>query len=156
MCRYRPSERCLPTSPGLACKLIHIRLSYGERHHLQRNIIELHGYGGVKLQECHEYRICVYGGKHPSSPSKDHKRMPSICVYYPNRMARILPWCESGTTCVSHAWPTSSSPSTTSCMCTGTSESIACCEESNLIQDQLDNLILSMPMPCTDCISSHW
>ncbi|GFS77039.1 uncharacterized protein TNCV_3756831 [Trichonephila clavipes] len=80
--------------------------------------------------------------------------MPSIGGYRPYGLASILTGLESNTACVGYAWVTNCSPSTPSHLSTGTSEGIACDEWCNIPQDQIDNLILSMPRRCKACITS--
>ncbi|GFX95897.1 uncharacterized protein TNCV_2084771 [Trichonephila clavipes] len=70
--------------------------------------------------------------------------MPSIGGYHPYGLASILTELESNRECVGYAWPTNCSPSTPSHLSTGTSEALLD-EWCNFPQDQIDNLILSMP-----------
>ncbi|GFT19294.1 nibrin [Trichonephila clavipes] len=70
------------------------------------------------------HRICVYGLKRPSVPSKHRKRLPSIGGYHPYGRAIILTVLESSRECVGHTWPMSCSPSATSYRSTAASKSI--------------------------------
>ncbi|GFX69910.1 uncharacterized protein TNCV_2078901 [Trichonephila clavipes] len=72
--------------------------------------------------------------------------MPSIGGYHPYGLASILTGLESNRAWVRYAWSTNCSPSTPSHLSTGTSEGID--EWCNIPQDQIDNLILSMPRHC--------
>ncbi|GFU83825.1 uncharacterized protein TNCV_1694951 [Trichonephila clavipes] len=68
----------------------------------------------------------------PSSPCKHCRRMPSIGGYHPYGSASILSGLESNRACrraLLDAW-------------------------CNIPQDQIDNLILSMPKRYKDCIAS--
>ncbi|GFV57936.1 uncharacterized protein TNCV_3687731 [Trichonephila clavipes] len=78
--------------------------------------------------------------------------MPLIGGYHPYGLASTLTGLESNRACVGYAWPTNFSPSTPSHLSTGTSEGIA--EWCNIPQDQIDNLILSMPRRSEACIAS--
>ncbi|GFU98591.1 nibrin [Trichonephila clavipes] len=69
-------------------------------------------------------KICVYRRQRPSSPCKHRERMPSIGRYHLYGLARILTVLEFSSACVTHAWPTSGSPSTISYISTGISESV--------------------------------
>ncbi|GFX05170.1 uncharacterized protein TNCV_1958261 [Trichonephila clavipes] len=80
--------------------------------------------------------------------------MPSIGGYRPYRLANILTGLESNRACVGYAWPTNCSPSTPSHLSTGNLEGILD-EWCNIPQDQIDNLIPSMPRRCKKaCIAS--
>ncbi|GFV72707.1 uncharacterized protein TNCV_1951761 [Trichonephila clavipes] len=79
--------------------------------------------------------------------------MTSIGGYHPYGMASILTGLESNRACVGYAWPTNCSPSTPSHLCTGTSRALLD-EWCNIPQDQIDNLILSLPRRCKACIAS--
>ncbi|GFT91364.1 transposable element Tcb1 transposase [Trichonephila clavipes] len=70
--------------------------------------------------------------------------MPSIGGYHPYGLASILTVLESNRACVGYAWPMNCSPSTPFHLSTGTSEALFD-EWCNIPQDQIDNLILSMP-----------
>ncbi|GFT42255.1 uncharacterized protein TNCV_1785921 [Trichonephila clavipes] len=59
--------------------------------------------------------------------------MPSIGGYHPYGLASILTGLESNRACVGYAWPTNCSPSS---------------KNHHIPQDQIDNLILSMPRRC--------
>ncbi|GFX17407.1 uncharacterized protein TNCV_1494211 [Trichonephila clavipes] len=69
-------------------------------------------------------------------------------------LASMLTGLESIRACVGYAWPTNCSSSTPSYLSTGTSEVIVLDEWCNIPQDQIDNLILSMPRRCKACIAS--
>ncbi|GFV96265.1 transposable element Tc3 transposase [Trichonephila clavipes] len=71
--------------------------------------------------------------------------MLSIGGYHPYGLASILTGLESNRACVRYAWPMNCSPSRPSHLSTGTSESIVLDEWCNIPQDQIVNLILSMP-----------
>ncbi|GFX44540.1 uncharacterized protein TNCV_4713661 [Trichonephila clavipes] len=79
--------------------------------------------------------------------------MPSFGGYHPYGLASILTGLESNRACVGYAWPTNCGPSTPSLLSTGTLEGIAY-EWCNNPQDQIDNLILSMPRRCKGGIAS--
>ncbi|GFW37146.1 uncharacterized protein TNCV_5020441 [Trichonephila clavipes] len=80
--------------------------------------------------------------------------MPSIGGYHPYGLASILTRLEFNRACVGYAWPTNCSPSTPFHLSTGNSEGIVLDEWCNIPQDQIDNLILSMPRHCVACIAS--
>ncbi|GFX56302.1 nibrin [Trichonephila clavipes] len=132
----------------------------GTRYH-QENTIERYRYGGAGW--------LVWGGiilgsrtdLHVQSmampvltPCKHCRRMPSIGGYHPYGLASILTGLESNRACVGYVWPTNCNPSTPSHLSTGTSEGIVLDEWCNIPQDQIDNLILSMPRRCKACIAS--
>ncbi|GFX74120.1 uncharacterized protein TNCV_490841 [Trichonephila clavipes] len=79
--------------------------------------------------------------------------MPSIGGYHPYGLASIVTGLESNRACVRYSWPINCHPSTPSRVSTGTSEGIVD-EWCNIPQDQIDNLILSMPRRCKVCIAS--
>ncbi|GFW94734.1 uncharacterized protein TNCV_4247741 [Trichonephila clavipes] len=78
--------------------------------------------------------------------------MPSIGGYHPYGLASILTGLETIRACVGYAWPTNCSPSTLFHLSTGTSALLD--EWCNIPQDQIDNLILSMPRRSKACIAS--
>ncbi|GFV98724.1 uncharacterized protein TNCV_1454101 [Trichonephila clavipes] len=80
--------------------------------------------------------------------------MPSIGGYHSYGLASILTGLESNRACVGYTWPTNCSLSTPFHLSTGTSEGIVLDEWSNIPQDQIDNLILSMARRCKACIAS--
>ncbi|GFX19686.1 uncharacterized protein TNCV_2075941 [Trichonephila clavipes] len=98
--------------------------------------------------------ISVYGRQRPSSPCKHCRRMPSIGGYHPYGLASILSGLEFNRACVGYTWLTNCSPSTPSHLSTGTSEGIVLDEWCNIPQDQIDNLILSVPRRCKAWIVS--
>ncbi|GFV32111.1 hypothetical protein TNCV_1674001 [Trichonephila clavipes] len=79
--------------------------------------------------------------------------MPSIAVFTPYGLASTLTGLEPTRACEGRAWLTGCSPSTTSYMSTGTSDSITD-GRCNIPQDQISNLVLNKPTHCTDCIAS--
>ncbi|GFY35643.1 uncharacterized protein TNCV_2619341 [Trichonephila clavipes] len=78
--------------------------------------------------------------------------MPSIGVYHPYGLASILTGLESNRACVGYAWPTNCSPSTSSRL--PELRGALLDEWCNIPQDQIYNLILSMPRRCKACIAS--
>ncbi|GFT55374.1 uncharacterized protein TNCV_2714261 [Trichonephila clavipes] len=74
--------------------------------------------------------------------------MPSIGGYHPYGLASILTGLESNRACVAYAWPTNCSPSTP-LTCLPELRGALLDEWCNIPQDQIDNLILSMPGRCT-------
>ncbi|GFX36972.1 uncharacterized protein TNCV_1174741 [Trichonephila clavipes] len=78
--------------------------------------------------------------------------MLSIGGYHPYGLPSILTELESNGTYVGYAWPTNCSPSFPSHLSTGTS-GVLLDEWCNIPQDQIDNLILSMPRRCKACIA---
>ncbi|GFT42379.1 uncharacterized protein TNCV_1786661 [Trichonephila clavipes] len=81
--------------------------------------------------------------------------MPSIGGYYPYGLASILTGLESNRACVGYAWPTNCSPSPSpSAACLPELRRALLDEWCNIPQDQIDNLILSMPRRCKACIAS--
>ncbi|GFT37140.1 uncharacterized protein TNCV_1126191 [Trichonephila clavipes] len=80
----------------------------------------------------------------PSSPCKHCRRMPSIGEYHPYGLASILTGLESNRACVGYAWPTNCSPSPPP-TCLPELRRALLDEWCNIPQDQIDNLILSMP-----------
>ncbi|GFW64928.1 uncharacterized protein TNCV_391941 [Trichonephila clavipes] len=79
--------------------------------------------------------------------------MPSIGGYPPYGLASILTGLESNRAYVGYAWPTNCSPSTPSHLSTNLRR-VLLDEWCNIPQDQIDNLILSMPRRCKACIAS--
>ncbi|GFY29814.1 uncharacterized protein TNCV_1813881 [Trichonephila clavipes] len=79
--------------------------------------------------------------------------MPSIGGYHPYGLASILTGLESNRACVGYAWPTNCSPSTPPTILPELPRALLD-EWCNIPQDQIDNLILSMPMVCKACIAS--
>ncbi|GFY27923.1 uncharacterized protein TNCV_4562771 [Trichonephila clavipes] len=79
--------------------------------------------------------------------------MPSIGGYHPYGLASILAELESNRACVGYAWPMNCSPSTPS-TCLPEPRMALLDEWCNIPQDQIDNLILSMPRRCKACIAS--
>ncbi|GFW26084.1 uncharacterized protein TNCV_3308551 [Trichonephila clavipes] len=79
--------------------------------------------------------------------------MPSIGGYHPYRLASILTGLESNRACVGYAWPTNCSPCTPP-TCLPELRRALLDEWCNIPQDQIDNLILSMPRRCKACIAS--
>ncbi|GFU01954.1 uncharacterized protein TNCV_1524401 [Trichonephila clavipes] len=77
--------------------------------------------------------------------------MPSIGGYHPYELASILTGLESNRACLGYAWPTNCSPSTP---CLPELRRALLDEWCNIPQDQIDNLILSMPRCCKACIAS--
>ncbi|GFS49355.1 uncharacterized protein TNCV_2411241 [Trichonephila clavipes] len=77
----------------------------------------------------------------------------SIGRYHPYGLASILTGLESNRALVVYAWPMNCSPSTPSHLSTGTLGALLD-EWCNVPQDEIDNLILSMPRPCKACIAS--
>ncbi|GFS76894.1 uncharacterized protein TNCV_3755861 [Trichonephila clavipes] len=81
--------------------------------------------------------------------------MASIGGYHPYGLASILTGLQSNRACVEYAWPTNCSPSTPSHLSPGTTCLRTLLDEwCNIPQDQIDNLILSMPRRCKACIAS--
>ncbi|GFT47669.1 uncharacterized protein TNCV_1940061 [Trichonephila clavipes] len=70
--------------------------------------------------------------------------MPLIERYHPYGLARTLTGLESKRTCVQYAWPTNCNPSTNP-SCLPERRRTLLDEWCNIPQDQIDNLILSMP-----------
>ncbi|GFX62468.1 uncharacterized protein TNCV_413101 [Trichonephila clavipes] len=70
--------------------------------------------------------------------------MPSIGGYPPNGLASILTGLESNRACVGYAWPTNCNPSTPP-TCLPDLRRALLDEWCNIPEDQIDNLILSMP-----------
>ncbi|GFW85671.1 uncharacterized protein TNCV_853211 [Trichonephila clavipes] len=79
--------------------------------------------------------------------------MPSIGGYHPYRLASIVTVLESNRACVGYAWPTNCKSSILSHLFTETSMALLD-EWCNIPQDQIDNLILSIPRRCKACIAS--
>ncbi|GFW77018.1 uncharacterized protein TNCV_2724481 [Trichonephila clavipes] len=79
--------------------------------------------------------------------------MPSIGGYHPYGLASILTGLESNRACVGYAWPMNCSPSTP-LTCLPKLRRALIDEWCNVSQDQIDNLILSMPRRCNACIAS--
>ncbi|GFV40578.1 uncharacterized protein TNCV_1984201 [Trichonephila clavipes] len=73
--------------------------------------------------------------------------MPSIGGYPPYGLASILTGLESNRACVGYAWPANCSPSTPP-TCLPELRRALLDEWCNIPQDQIDNLILSMPRRC--------
>ncbi|GFY20702.1 uncharacterized protein TNCV_1119361 [Trichonephila clavipes] len=79
--------------------------------------------------------------------------MPSIEGYHLNGLASIPTGLESNRECVRYAWSTNfslSNPPT----CLPELQRALLDEWCNIPQDQIDNLILSMPRRCKACIAS--
>ncbi|GFV86837.1 uncharacterized protein TNCV_3965671 [Trichonephila clavipes] len=74
--------------------------------------------------------------------------MPSVGGYYPNGLTSILTGLESNRACVGYAWPTNCSLSTPP-TCLPELRRALLDEWCNILQDQIDNLILSMPRRST-------
>ncbi|GFW86477.1 transposable element Tcb1 transposase [Trichonephila clavipes] len=85
---------------------------------------------------------------------KHCRRMPSIEGCHPYGLASILTGLESNKACVGYAWPTNYSPSTPLPTCLPELRRALLDEWCNIPQDQIDNLILSMPRRCKACIAS--
>ncbi|GBM26833.1 hypothetical protein AVEN_32083-1 [Araneus ventricosus] len=79
--------------------------------------------------------------------------VPSIGGYHPYGLASILTGLESNRACVGYAWPTNCSPSTPP-TCLPELRRTLLDEWCNIPQEQIDNLILSMPRRCKVCIAS--
>ncbi|GFT91089.1 uncharacterized protein TNCV_2008921 [Trichonephila clavipes] len=79
--------------------------------------------------------------------------MPSIGGYHPYRLASILIGLESNSACVGYAWLTNCSPSTPYDLSTGLWRTLLD-EWCNIPQEQVDNMILSMPRRCKAWIAS--
>ncbi|GFS61637.1 uncharacterized protein TNCV_4312911 [Trichonephila clavipes] len=79
--------------------------------------------------------------------------MPSIRGYHPYGLSSILTGLESNRACVGYAWPMNCSPSTPP-TCLPELRRALLDEWCNIPQDQIDNLILSMPRRCKACIAS--
>ncbi|GFT84425.1 uncharacterized protein TNCV_1636901 [Trichonephila clavipes] len=80
--------------------------------------------------------------------------MPTIGRYHPYGLTGILTGLESNSTCVGYAWPrriTTRQPLPT---CLPELRRALLDEWCNIPQDQIDNLILSMPRHCNACIAS--
>ncbi|GFT24255.1 uncharacterized protein TNCV_2064791 [Trichonephila clavipes] len=75
--------------------------------------------------------------------------MPSIGGYHPYGLASILTGLEPIEHVWGYAWPTNGSPSTLPPVYRNLLD-----EWCNVPQDQIDNLILSMPRRCKACIAS--
>ncbi|GFV84082.1 uncharacterized protein TNCV_3037441 [Trichonephila clavipes] len=71
--------------------------------------------------------------------------MPSIGGYHPYGLASILTGLESNSACVGYAWPTNCSPP----IYLPELRRALLDEWCNIPQDQIDNLILSMPRRCS-------
>ncbi|GFW78029.1 uncharacterized protein TNCV_134991 [Trichonephila clavipes] len=91
--------------------------------------------------------------KRPSSPCKHCRRMPSIGGYHPNGLASILTGLEP----IEHVWDmlgrriSALQPPLT---CLPELRRALLDEWCNIPQDQIDNLILSMPRCCKACTAS--
>ncbi|GFX34031.1 uncharacterized protein TNCV_912321 [Trichonephila clavipes] len=81
------------------------------------------------------------------------RRMPSIGGYHPYGLASILTGPESNRACMGYAWPTNCSPSTPP-TCLPELRRVLLDEWCNIPQDQIHNLILSIPRRCKACIVS--
>ncbi|GFV48120.1 uncharacterized protein TNCV_3028031 [Trichonephila clavipes] len=79
--------------------------------------------------------------------------MLSIGGYHPFGLANILIGLESNRACVRYACPSNCSPSTPP-TCIPELLRALLDEWCNIPQDQIDNLILSMPRRCKVCIAS--
>ncbi|GFV16535.1 uncharacterized protein TNCV_2468621 [Trichonephila clavipes] len=76
--------------------------------------------------------------------------MPSIGGYHPYGLASKLTGLESNRACVGYAWTTNFSPSTPP-TCLQELRRALLDEWCNILQDQIDNLILSMPRRSFQC-----
>ncbi|GFS99844.1 uncharacterized protein TNCV_1062961 [Trichonephila clavipes] len=74
--------------------------------------------------------------------------------YSPYGLASILTGLEFNRACVGYAWPTNCSPSTPPLTCLPELRRALLDEWCNIPQDQIDNLILSIPRCCKACIAS--
>ncbi|GFY15120.1 uncharacterized protein TNCV_1569351 [Trichonephila clavipes] len=79
--------------------------------------------------------------------------MLSIGGYHPYGLTSILTGLESNRACGGYASPTNCSPSTPP-TCLPELRRALLDEWCNIPQDQIDNLILSMPRRCKACIAS--
>ncbi|GFX00976.1 uncharacterized protein TNCV_4579421 [Trichonephila clavipes] len=80
------------------------------------------------------------------------RRMPLIGGYHPYGLTSILTGLESNRACVGYAWPMNCSPSTPSQVSNELRRALLD-EWCNIPQDQIDDLILSMPRRCKVCIA---
>ncbi|GFT29306.1 uncharacterized protein TNCV_756761 [Trichonephila clavipes] len=79
--------------------------------------------------------------------------MPSIGGYHPYGLASILTGLESNRACVGYAWPTNCNPSPPP-TCLPELRRALLDEWCNILQDQIDNLMLSMSRRCKAYIAS--
>ncbi|GFU66551.1 uncharacterized protein TNCV_4357071 [Trichonephila clavipes] len=81
--------------------------------------------------------------------------MPSIAEYHPYGLTSILTGLESNRAFVEYAWPTNCRSSTSSHLSAEIRRAFLD-ERRNIPQDEIDNLLISMPSCSKACIASFW